>query len=217
MIKSYTGAVAALTLGLTLGIGGVASAQTDTRPVAGTTACSNVVNVTSDVRAARQQVLDQQVVLNTAIRDGSSDSAVNAARDELTARQARLANVVANVTASLCQDAPVAPPTSTTTTTAPPVVVVPADDQDCRDFPTQATAQAHLAADRSDPDRLDRDNDGVACEEFFGEPKDSTTVVERPTVVVTSVVPTQDDGSVASVSGSQVSEVPEGSASTGQA
>jgi hypothetical protein len=37
-------------------------------------------------------------------------------------------------------------------------------DLDCSDFGTQAAAQAELDADPSDPNRLDQDNDGVACE-----------------------------------------------------
>jgi micrococcal nuclease len=34
----------------------------------------------------------------------------------------------------------------------------------CSDFPTQAAAQAALRADPSDPNRLDADRDGIACE-----------------------------------------------------
>lgn len=181
MIKKFSGAVAAAALGLTL-FGGVAYAAA--KPIEGTTACFNVVNVNSDVRTARQQVLDQQVVLNTAKRDGSSDAAINAAQDELTARQSRLSNVVADVTASLCQDGPVTPAPTTTTR---PTVVVPA--------PTTVVER---------PTTIVRDR---------------APIMIRPerTVEVTTVVPTQDDNSVATVSGSQVSAVPEGSASTGQA
>jgi hypothetical protein len=39
---------------------------------------------------------------------------------------------------------------------------------DCEDFQTQPAAQAELNTDRSDPNNLDRDNDGVACENHFG-------------------------------------------------
>jgi len=39
-----------------------------------------------------------------------------------------------------------------------------AGDVDCSDFPTQAAAQAHLLAHPGDPDGLDGDRDGVACE-----------------------------------------------------
>jgi Excalibur calcium-binding domain len=61
--------------------------------------------------------------------------------------------------------------TTTTTTSAADTTTAAttaADDQDCVDFPTQAAAQAALAAEPSDPDRLDADGDGVACEEHFG-------------------------------------------------
>jgi LPXTG-motif cell wall-anchored protein len=34
----------------------------------------------------------------------------------------------------------------------------------CDDFASQATAQAHLRSDPSDPDGLDGDRDGIACE-----------------------------------------------------
>jgi hypothetical protein len=46
--------------------------------------------------------------------------------------------------------------------TPPPVS---RDDQNCSDFRYQEDAQAHLNADRSDPDNLDADNDGIACED----------------------------------------------------
>ncbi|MCE3554033.1 excalibur calcium-binding domain-containing protein [Pseudonocardia sp. RS11V-5] len=41
-------------------------------------------------------------------------------------------------------------------------------DRDCADFATQAAAQAVLLADLSDPERLDADSDGIACEDHFG-------------------------------------------------
>lgn len=42
--------------------------------------------------------------------------------------------------------------------------VFAADDLNCSDFDTQPEAQAHLEDDPSDPDGLDRDGDGIACE-----------------------------------------------------
>jgi cobalamin biosynthesis Mg chelatase CobN len=39
-------------------------------------------------------------------------------------------------------------------------------DLDCDDFSSQAEAQAVLDTDPSDPNDLDRDNDGKACENF---------------------------------------------------
>jgi hypothetical protein len=38
----------------------------------------------------------------------------------------------------------------------------------CPDFPTQANAQAALDVLGADPERLDTDHDGVACEQHFG-------------------------------------------------
>lgn len=43
-----------------------------------------------------------------------------------------------------------------------------ASDKDCADFPTQRAAQVFFlkhGGPRRDPDRLDADNDGVACED----------------------------------------------------
>ena len=38
-------------------------------------------------------------------------------------------------------------------------------DRDCPDFATQAEAQAVLDQDPTDPERLDADGDGIACED----------------------------------------------------
>jgi hypothetical protein len=43
-------------------------------------------------------------------------------------------------------------------------------DRDCPDFSTQAEAQAALDSRAGDPERLDRDKDGIACEDRFGVP-----------------------------------------------
>jgi hypothetical protein len=42
----------------------------------------------------------------------------------------------------------------------------PSGDLDCADFATQEEAQAELEKDPSDPNRLDADDDGKACEEL---------------------------------------------------
>ena len=44
-----------------------------------------------------------------------------------------------------------------------------AGDRDCADFATQQEAQTAFDADPSDPERLDADGDGVACESFFDD------------------------------------------------
>ena len=42
-----------------------------------------------------------------------------------------------------------------------------AADRDCRDFASQAAAQSALRSHSGDPQRLDPDHDGIACEDFF--------------------------------------------------
>ena len=56
-------------------------------------------------------------------------------------------------------------------------------DQNCDDFATQEEAQAVLDADPSDPNGLDADDDGIACEDLpsgGGSPAPTTTVVSAP-------------------------------------
>lgn len=52
------------------------------------------------------------------------------------------------------------------------------DAYNCGDFGSQAQAQAVLRADPRDPNRLDADNDGIACESNRA-PKDLVPVVRR--------------------------------------
>ena len=40
------------------------------------------------------------------------------------------------------------------------------DELNCEDFPSQAAAQREYERDRSDPNNLDADDDGQACEDF---------------------------------------------------
>src|SRR5215212_8232530 len=50
-----------------------------------------------------------------------------------------------------------------------PAVAQTSDPYDCRDFDSQAEAQAELRRDPSDPSRLDEDDgqdDGIACETY---------------------------------------------------
>jgi hypothetical protein len=54
-------------------------------------------------------------------------------------------------------------------------------DRDCADFATQAEAQAVLVADPTDPNRLDGDDDGYACESLFGEPSTQPTTTQPAT------------------------------------
>ena len=65
--------------------------------------------------------------------------------------------------------------------TAAPAAFAQANDQDCKDFASQAEAQAHLVADPSDPDNLDADDDGQACESFDYGATDSGATHTRAT------------------------------------
>lgn len=62
---------------------------------------------------------------------------------------------------------------------ATPAALAQSDDLDCKDFPSQAAAQAELRSDPSDPNGLDAEDDGVACETYpypEGSPRDETPV-----------------------------------------
>ena len=58
-------------------------------------------------------------------------------------------------------------------------VALAQQDLNCEDFASQADAQAELRADPSDPNNLDAEDDGVACETYpypEGTPRDETPV-----------------------------------------
>ncbi|MYW70486.1 calcium-binding protein [Streptomyces sp. SID8379] len=55
----------------------------------------------------------------------------------------------------------------------PTAGVAHAADKDCADFSSQAQAQAWFDTHPGDPDRLDRDRDGQACEDYTGYPSTS--------------------------------------------
>jgi hypothetical protein len=52
-------------------------------------------------------------------------------------------------------------------------------DLDCAYFATRGEAQREFAKDRTDPNNLDADNDGRACEELIGEGRDGPTPVGK--------------------------------------
>ncbi len=75
-----------------------------------------------------------------------------------------------------------------------------AADLDCEDFASQAQAQAVLAANPADPNRLDADDDGQACDDhvYIGAAV-SATASPAPT---TGQVATRPVGAVAAGDGS---------------
>lgn len=71
------------------------------------------------------------------------------------------------------------------------------DDLNCSDFATQEEAQAEYERDTSDPHGLDRDKDGVACEELRSEGTgDGNTGGENQVEVVPEGAVDTGDGSV---------------------
>ena len=79
-----------------------------------------------------------------------------------------------------------------------------AADLDCADFATQADAQAALDATPGDPNDLDSDDDGVACETLPGGGATATT--EDNTVLGTRQVSTRPVGAVAAGDGSAATD-----------
>ena len=76
-----------------------------------------------------------------------------------------------------------------------------AADLDCSDFATQAEAQAALIAAPSDPNGLDADDDGTACETLPGA-AGAAAVSEDRTVLGSAQVGTRPTGAVAAGDGS---------------
>ena len=85
-------------------------------------------------------------------------------------------------------------------------------DRDCPDFASQAEAQEALDSQVGDPERLDSDDDGIACESEFGEP----TTSAAPTTTA-APAPSDDAAEEAPVdtNAQQVRVVPEGGVDTG--
>jgi hypothetical protein len=94
-------------------------------------------------------------------------------------------------------------------------------DRDCPDFASQAEAQEALDSQPGDPERLDSDNDGIACESEFGEPTTSpaptTTAAPAPSDDAAEEAPVDTAAEEAPVDtvAEQVRVVPEGGVDTG--
>lgn len=119
MINRFIGGTAALALTLTLGAG-VAHAAQDTRPVRGSTACSNQVVNNPDVVLANTAVATAQDNYDQAVRQNLSDAVQGERLTILNQRKAALDNTTDSVTARLCKNRTTEP---TTTTPAPTTVV----------------------------------------------------------------------------------------------
>jgi hypothetical protein len=89
-------------------------------------------------------------------------------------------------------------------------------DRDCPDFTSQAEAQAALDSRAGDPERLDADDDGIACETHFGEPTSTATPRTTTPAPRTTAAPSNETDSGESDSSSgQVRTLPRGGVDTG--
>jgi MYXO-CTERM domain-containing protein len=66
-------------------------------------------------------------------------------------------------------------------------------DRDCADFASQAEAQEALDGRVGDPERLDANDDGVACESYFRDAAATTTRTTEPAPTSAPAEEDQDD------------------------
>lgn len=90
-------------------------------------------------------------------------------------------------------------------------VAAGAADRDCADFSSQAEAQAAFDARPGDPERLDRNGDGEACEEQFAD----TTPSPSPSPTPSSSSTPSPSPSPSDKPQGQVRDVPRGGVETG--
>ena len=99
-------------------------------------------------------------------------------------------------------------------------------DRDCRDFASQAAAQSALRSHSGDPQRLDSDHNGIACEDYFRmgpvgpaepQPLPAKPVVDTAAEPDVVVPPPGDpaDAPVRTVPEHQILVKPRGAADTG--
>jgi MYXO-CTERM domain-containing protein len=84
-------------------------------------------------------------------------------------------------------------------------------DRDCADFASQAEAQEALDGSVGDPERLDANDDGVACESFFREAAATSAAPTTTAAPRTSAPEAEDDEEEEG----QVTVLPQGGVDTG--
>jgi len=84
-----------------------------------------------------------------------------------------------------------------------------ADTFNCGDFATQAQAQAEFDKDRTDPNQLDGDDDGQACEDFTYSPAAAAAPSAGQTGGSVGQVATRPVGGVAAGDGSSAGRLGE--------
>jgi hypothetical protein len=181
---------AALLIGMiaamSLGLGGVASAADDplapitdlvdgvTNSLSGATDTNPLSSVPNAVTNADTGSVTSSCRSLVSVISGATSSAVsqaNAACDAATSFD-QITGILTTLQGSVPGTATSTPLPGTATTTPAPVYrsYVPsrANLLNCPDFADPAAAQAVLDADPSDPNNLDADNDGMACDAGVG-------------------------------------------------
>ncbi len=82
-------------------------------------------------------------------------------------------------------------------------------DRDCEDFATQAEAQAAYVP--GDPERLDQDGDGIACENLTPGSSEGAPVTATPSATVTAT----PSATVTATPSATVAATPSGGVATG--
>lgn len=95
------------------------------------------------------------------------------------------------------------------------IAAAQADDRDCADFATQEEAQAAFEAVPGDPERLDGDDDGIACEVPNGtEPPQQPDQNTTDTTETDETDTTETDGQMPAT-GSDSGQTPSGGVEAG--
>lgn len=87
-------------------------------------------------------------------------------------------------------------------------------DRDCADFASQAEAQEALDGRVGDPERLDANDDGVACESYFREAAATTRSTPEPSRTSAPEAEEDDEAKEGDEEG-QVKVLPQGGVDTG--
>jgi len=88
-------------------------------------------------------------------------------------------------------------------------------DRDCPDFASQAEAQEALDGSVGDPERLDANDDGVACESQFRDAAAKSTQTTRTTEPAPTSAPAEEDEQDDQDDPGQVRVLPRGGVDTG--
>ncbi len=90
-----------------------------------------------------------------------------------------------------------------------------AADLDCKNFQYQEEAQAVLDATPGDPNNLDSDHDGIACESLPHRPQQNTPTAGHPSTATKTHTAPKSTTTKKSTTGGQVKVKPVGGVATG--